>query len=300
MTASATSKSPAARPATQPSKRAARKSAAKSAPGKKVARAAQGDAPGAKPANEQRAKPDKGSRKAATPRRGKRMAARVYGRAAPILSEAALEAALDTLASKDPAIAAMRAAAGAPPLRRREAGMAGLVWIVVGQQVSTAAANAIYARFFTAFPGFDETAIAGASHEALAACGLSRPKIRCMQALARAVLDGDLDFARLSTLQAEEAHAALCAVHGIGPWSADIFLLFCLGHADAFPAGDLALQEAARLALNLRARPDARRLEKIAERWRPLRAVAARLLWAYYRVAKNRAGMALAETESPA
>lgn len=292
---SATRKSSAAKPAS----RAAGKSVAKSAAGKPAApREAAGKEPaGAKPSDKQRAGAKKGARKGATRRPRKRMAAPVYGRAAPILSEEALAAALDALALKDEAIAAMRAAAGAPPLRRREAGFSGLLWIVVGQQVSTAAANAIYTRFSAAFPGFDETAIAGASPEALAACGLSRPKIRCVQALARAILDGDLDFARLSSLQAEEAHAALCAVHGIGPWSADIFLLFCLGHADAFPAGDLALQEAARLALNLRARPDARRLEKIAERWRPLRAVAARLLWAYYRVAKNRSGMALAETE---
>ncbi len=221
-------------------------------------------------------------------------APRVYGVAAPILSEDALAAALDTLARKDPSIAAMRAAAGAPPLRRRDAGLAGLIWIVVGQQVSTAAANAIYARFSTAFPGFEADALAAAAPEALAACGLSRPKIRTVRALAQAVRDGALDFAALAAMPADEAHAALCAVHGVGPWSADIFLLFCLGCADAFPAGDLALQEAARLALGLRARPDARRLEKIAERWRPLRAVAARLLWAYYRVARNRDGMALA------
>ena len=81
------------------------------------------------------------------------------------------------------------------------------------------------------------------------------------------------------------------AVKGVGPWTADLFLLFCLGHPDAFPAGDLALQEAARLALGLSKRPDARKLEQIAERWRPLRGVAARLLWAYYRGVKQRAGV---------
>ena len=84
---------------------------------------------------------------------------------------------------------------------------------------------------------------------------------------------------------------ALIAVKGVGPWTADLFLLFCLGHPDAFPAGDLALQEAARIALGLEARPDARRLERIAERWRPLRGVAARMLWAYYRGVKQRAGV---------
>ena len=99
----------------------------------------------------------------------------------------------------------------------------------------------------------------------------------------------------LAGIDALEAHRALVAVKGIGPWTADIFLLFCLGHPDAFPSGDLALQEAARLALNLRTRPDAARLERIAERWRPWRGVAARMLWAYYRGVKARAGMALAE-----
>ena len=94
---------------------------------------------------------------------------------------------------------------------------------------------------------------------------------------------------------AEEAHRALVAVKGVGPWTADIFLLFCLGHPDAFPAGDLALQEAAKLALELKKRPDAERLERIAERWRPWRGVAARMLWAYYRGAKARSGMALTD-----
>ena len=98
-----------------------------------------------------------------------------------------------------------------------------------------------------------------------------------------------------AALDAEDAHKALVAVKGVGPWTADIFLLFCLGHPDAFPAGDLALQEAAKLALNLKRRPDAARLERIAERWRPWRGVAARMLWAYYRGVKARSGMALAD-----
>ena len=89
---------------------------------------------------------------------------------------------------------------------------------------------------------------------------------------------------------ADEAHAALTAVHGIGPWTADIYLLSCLGHADAWPAGDLALQEAARLAFGLRARPNAKEMVALAEPWRPFRAVAARVLWTYYRAVKGRDG----------
>ncbi len=115
------------------------------------------------------------------------------------------------------------------------------------------------------------------------ACGLSNAKVRALHALAHAIVEGGLDLKGLADLDAEDAHKALVAVKGIGPWTADIFLLFCLGHPDAFPAGDVALQEAAKVALNLKRRPDATRLERIAERWRPLRGVAARMLWAYYR-----------------
>src|SRR5579872_5775182 len=119
--------------------------------------------------------------------------------------------------------------------------------------------------------------------------------MRALRALAEAIHGGSLDLAGLARLAGKDAHRALVAVKGIGPWTADIFLLFCLGHPDAFPAGDLALQEAARLALGRKRRPDTRALQKIAERWRPLRGVAARLLWAYYRAARQgREGMALA------
>jgi DNA-3-methyladenine glycosylase II len=135
--------------------------------------------------------------------------------------------------------------------------------------------------------------VLAADDEKLRACGLSLPKMRALRALAQAVAHDGLDLVGLGALVAEEAHRALVAVKGIGPWTADIFLLFCLGHPDAFPAGDLALQEAARLALGLKRRPDARRLEEIAERWRPLRGIAARMLWAYYRAARQRVGMAL-------
>jgi DNA-3-methyladenine glycosylase II len=89
-------------------------------------------------------------------------------------------------------------------------------------------------------------------------------------------------------MEADDAHAALTALHGIGPWTADIYLLFCLGHADAWPAGDLALQEAARLAFGLKRRPTSRDMVKLAEEWRPWRGVAAHVLWNYYRAIKRR------------
>ena len=89
-------------------------------------------------------------------------------------------------------------------------------------------------------------------------------------------------------MDADQAHGTLTALHGIGPWTADIYLLFCLGHADAFPSGDLAVQESARLAFGLRKRPDAKALLRMAETWRPWRGVAAHLLWAYYHAVKKR------------
>ena len=209
----------------------------------------------------------------------------------PIADETALAAALVGLQALDPeTVGAMLAVGGPPPLRWREPGFAGLVAIILSQQVSVASANAMVARLHAAFSPLDAASVLAAEEAKLKACGLSQAKMRALKALAEATTNG-LDLAGLATLEAEAAHDALVAVKGVGPWTADLFLLFCLGHPDAFPAGDLALQEAARLALGLRHRPDARKLEQIAERWRPLRGVAARLLWAYYRGVKRRAGV---------
>ncbi len=183
----------------------------------------------------------------------------------------------------------LAAEAGPPPLRLREGDFAGLAWIVVSQQVSTASAKAIHGRLAARFPAFTANALLGADDAALRECGLSAPKMRTIRAIAAAIESGALDFAALATMSAEDARKTMTAIHGVGPWTADIYLLFCLGHPDAWPAGDLALQEAARMALRLRKRPDARKLEEIAERWRPARGVAARLLWAWYAVAKARA-----------
>jgi DNA-3-methyladenine glycosylase II len=127
----------------------------------------------------------------------------------------------------------------------------------------------------------------------LARLGLSGPKIRALKAIARSIESGELALAMLADLAPEAAHAALTAIHGIGPWTADIYLLSCLGHADAWPAGDLALQEAARVAFGLPTRPTAKEMQALAETWRPWRAVAARVLWTYYRTVKGREGAPL-------
>jgi DNA-3-methyladenine glycosylase II len=206
-------------------------------------------------------------------------------------SEQALDAGLAELCRIDPAIAELVEAGLRPPLRRREPGLGGLVSIVVGQQVSTASAAAILGRLQAAFPDLTAEAIAATADADLLAVGLSRPKLRTLRAISAAILERRLVLDGLAALPAEAAHAALTAVSGIGPWTADIYLLFCLGHPDVFPAGDLALQEAARALLDLPARPDAKALAVIAARWRPWRGVAAGVLWAHYRQLKGREGV---------
>lgn len=230
-------------------------------------------------------------------RRGNRPSAgRTYHPGPPIADEASLREAFETLRGKDAELVErLVAVGGPPPLRLREPGFAGLASIIVSQQVSVASASAIFARLEARLVPLEAARIAAATDEELRGCGLSTPKIVALRALAAAVVEGGLDLVGLASLDAEEAHKKLVAVKGVGPWTADIFLLFCLGHPDAFPAGDLALQEAARLALGLKTRPDAARLERIAERWRPVRGVAARMLWAYYRGVKKRSGVALAD-----
>ena len=204
-------------------------------------------------------------------------------RVSVILSEAHLDAAIEALRENDTeTVERMLAVAGPPPLRKRPAGLPGLAWIVISQQVSAASAAAIHGRLETRFPDIDAAALLRASDEDLRACGLSAPKMRTLRAIANAVDSGALDLDALAAMDADAARAALTRVKGVGPWTADVYLLFCLGLPDVWPSGDLALQEAARMALRLRSRPDAKRLEKIGERWRPWRAAAARLLWAYY------------------
>jgi len=207
----------------------------------------------------------------------------VAKRPATLSSPADLAAAVDILRAQDPkTIAALLKVGGPPPLRARPANFEGLAWIIVSQQVSKASATAIFARLALQLPRLDATQFLLAEEAALRACGLSGPKLRSLGELARAVGEGRLDFGALSEMDREQAHKTLLSIKGIGPWTADVFLLFCLGHPDVWPAGDLALQEAARLVLRLNQRPDARQLEEIGERWRPWRAVAARLLWSYY------------------
>ncbi len=209
-------------------------------------------------------------------------------------SEAVLREGVAALTRCDPLMARLVAEGATPPLRKRPPGYEGLAGIIVAQQLSTASAGAIWGRLRALLRDVTPETVAAAAEADLRAAGLSGPKIRTLRAVAEAVAAGDLPLPALHTLPADEAHRRMVAVRGIGPWTADVYLLFCLGHPDAFPAGDLALQEAARLAEGLDARPSAAALAARAQAWRPWRGVAAKVLWAYYRVAKARDGAPLA------
>lgn len=174
---------------------------------------------------------------------------------------------------------------GPLPLRRRADGFGALFQAIVGQQVSTASAAAIWARLEAA-ELCEQRAVATAPEDALRACGLSRPKVRYAHALATA----DLDYAGLRLADTDTVVATLTNITGIGRWTAEIYAKFALGHADVFAAGDLALQEGAKLLFDLSDRPNEREMRRMAEDWRPVRAIAARALWAYYREKTKREG----------
>ncbi|WP_111558879.1 DNA-3-methyladenine glycosylase family protein [Paracoccus sediminilitoris] len=174
---------------------------------------------------------------------------------------------------------------GPLPLRRRDDGFEAIASAIVGQQISIAAAGAIWGRMRDAGL-LTEAAIRDASDDDLRAAGLSRAKQRYLRGIASAGIDWDA----LRDMPDDAAIAHLVTLPGIGVWTAEIYLKFALGRADVFAAGDLALQEAARIMYDLPARPTPAVLRQLAEPWRPWRAVAARGLWAYYRLAKGREG----------
>lgn len=190
------------------------------------------------------------------------------------------------LVAREPRFAEALAVTGPLPLRRKKDGFEPLLGAIVSQQVSVAAADAIWGRLREArLTG--PRKIMWASDEELRACGLSRQKVR----YARALAEARIDFKELRGAPDAEVMARLTEVSGIGVWTAEIYAMFSLGRADVFAPGDLALQESARLLFGLEERPKDRAFRAMAEDWAPWRAVAARLLWAYYRHAKDREGI---------
>jgi DNA-3-methyladenine glycosylase II len=206
-------------------------------------------------------------------------------------SQADLEDAIHALLRQDPRLKPVFELTGMPALRRREPGFAGLAHIVTGQQLSTASASAIWARVSAAFDPFDPEKLRKARADRLGRLGLSAAKIKTLKSIARELAAERLNLDVLANEDADVAHNTLTALHGIGPWTADVYLLFCLGHGDAWPAGDLAVQEAIKIGLGLKTRPTPKEMAPLAEPWRPLRGAAAHLWWSHYRVLKKREGV---------
>ena len=191
-------------------------------------------------------------------------------------------AGLAELVRIDPRLTPIVDVAGPVPLRRRPPGFEGLARIVVAQQVSAQAATSIWNRFEATLGGrVDADAVGRFDDEALRGAGLSRPKVRTLRAVCEAVAAG-LDLEATADLPVDAAIARLVLVKGIGPWTAEVFLLFCAGHPDVWPGGDLALQAAVGDAFALAERPDERNCRDLAAAWAPWRGIAARLFWAYY------------------
>ena len=176
---------------------------------------------------------------------------------------------------------------GMPSLRTSPQGLEGLLMIVTEQFLSLQAAAAIWARVRKHIEPFDAQTILNLSAEELLSLGLSRAKAKTFHETARRVLQGELDFKLLERHDEENVAKQLCALPGVGPWTADIYLLSVIGASDAWPAGDLALRIAVHDFLKLDDRPEIKDMPRHAEAWRPHRAVAARLLWSHYRGLKG-------------
>jgi len=199
-----------------------------------------------------------------------------------IRNEGDVEQGLSELLRLDPRLSAVAADAGPLPLRLREPGFAGLAHIIVSQMVSRASAEAIWRRMLPVSGELKAETYVMLHDEAWREFGLSRAKATTLSGIANAVAAGHLDLTALSVLPPSEALQALTALKGVGPWTAEVYLMFCCGHADIFPSGDVALQNAVAAAFGLAQRPQAKALAAMAEAWSPWRSVAARLFWAYY------------------
>lgn len=199
-----------------------------------------------------------------------------------MLDETSFAATAAALCETDAGLAAIVETHGLPAFWARETGLETLVLLILEQQVSLASAKAAYVRLETRLGGLTTGGILGSTDEELRADGFSRQKARYVRALSTALETGSLDLAGLETLADDGVRTALVALPGIGPWTADVYLLSALRRPDVWPVGDIALQEAARRVRGLDARPSTLELEAIGDAWRPHRASAARLLWHLY------------------
>lgn len=193
-----------------------------------------------------------------------------------------LERHLRSLVHRDPRLRAVARAAGPVAIRKTEAGFAGLARVICGQQLSTQSAAAIWSRFALIEGALDPLAYLGLTEQVVRASGFSLGKFQTVRVIAEAIAEGRLDLAGIATLPSAEAVSTLRTHKGIGPWTAEIYLMFCEGHPDVFPAGDLALQKAVGHGLGMDETPNAKALAARAEAWSPHRHAAALLFWRYY------------------
>lgn len=193
-----------------------------------------------------------------------------------------IAAAREALVAADPAMARVHAQTPAFEWRLRVGGFEGLFRMIVEQQVSVASAASVWARLREGVGGITPEMLLAHDLDQLRGMGLSRQKATYGQGIARAQIAGEIDLEHLASLDDEAAIAALTALKGVGLWTAEAYLLMCEGRLDVFPGGDVALQEAIRWADGAEERPDQKAAYARAEIWRPYRAVATHLLWAWY------------------
>lgn len=205
----------------------------------------------------------------------------------------ALERHLELLLRLDGRLGEVYRRAGSFELRRTRPGFAGLAKVICGQQLSVASASAIWSRFEQLPGALDPAGYLRLTETEVRGIGFSAGKYRTVGEVAQAVLANQLDFDAIEVLPAEEAVARLVAIKGIGPWTAELYLMFCAGHADIFPSGDLALQKAVAHAFGLEARPAGSALDAISAAWAPHRATAALLFWRYYAALGMNSGVLL-------
>jgi DNA-3-methyladenine glycosylase II len=203
-------------------------------------------------------------------------------------SDADIQEGVEALTNACPHLARVHALAGNPPLRRRPKGFEGLSRVIVGQQLSIASADAIWGRVRARVQPFDAATLIEVPESDLRKAGLSRVKVATLREVAAAIEGGRLKLNALTRAPEDVIHAELTALKGIGPWTADIYIMFSLARADAWSPGDLALQHAVKDALLLAERPSLVQMNEVAEAWRPWRGVAARLLWSYYALRRKK------------
>lgn len=203
-------------------------------------------------------------------------------------SDADIREGLAALTGVCPHLARVHALTGNPPLRKRPKGFEGLSRVVVGQQLSIASADAIWGRVRARVQPFEATTLLEMPDKDLRKTGLSRSKVATLREVAAAIEAGRLKLDALARAPEDAIHAELTSIKGIGPWTADIYIMFSLARADAWSPGDLALQHAVKDALLLAERPSLAAMTELAEAWRPWRGVAARLLWSYYAFRRKR------------